>query len=351
MSAVSPEQLLERLARHKPIAAILLLGEDLYLRDSCREKLVEAYVEEGARAWAVSRFSLGEVKLDRIVQQAQTLPMLSPTQVVFASDVEELENLGDEAREEAVERLKSYLDDPAPFTVLVLEAVKLDQRTKLFKLLGDAALVVRVELSDAKDADQRRAAAIEAAKDLVKGMGREAGATIDPEAGDDLVEALNGDLAAIRMEIEKLATYVGDKRRITLADVDVLVVSEHRYSVWQLADMLAARDRDRALTFLDSLLRRGEQPAGLVGALAWMYRKLVQAQEAPANSNKYQAAGRLKLRPEAAEVALRSAHRIPRKRLLAGLGALYEADSQLKSNSKEAEKRIILEFLLTRLTA
>jgi DNA polymerase III delta subunit len=82
-----------------------------------------------------------------------------------------------------------------------------------------------------------------------------------------------------------------------------------------------------------------------------MYRKLVQAQETPANSNKYQAAGRLKLRPEAAELALASAHRIPRKRLLNGLSALYEADSQLKSNAKEAEKRIILEFLLTRLTA
>jgi DNA polymerase-3 subunit delta len=351
MPATSHDQLLARLAKGKPVPAVVLLGEDLYLRDMCRAQLVETYVPEGARQWGVSRFSLAEVKLNRVLQQAETLPMLTPRQVVFVEDLEALEDLGDDAQEKAAEYLEEYLGRPAPFTVLVLEVGKLDQRTKLFKMLSANALVVSVELSGEKDEDKRRAAAIEAAKGVAREMARDAGVTMDTDAADELVATLNGELARIRTEIEKLATYVGDRRRITLADVDALVVSEERYSVWQLTDMLATRDTARALEFLDSLVREGAEMPALVGALAWMYRKLIEAQEAPANLTGWQAASRLRMRPETAELALRSARLIPREQLLAGLGALYEADSQLKSGANEAGRRFVMEFLLTRLTA
>ncbi len=351
MAAATHEQFLARLAKGEQVAAVVLLGEDLYLRAMCRDKLAETYVAEGARPWGVSRFSLAEVKLDRVRQQAETMPMLSPRQVVFVEDLEGLDDLGDEAREKAIEYLAEYLRRPAPFSVLVLEAGKLDQRSKLFKMLSESALVVSVELSGEKDEDKRRAAAIESAKSLAREMARDAGVQIEADAANELAATLNGELASIRTEIEKLATYVGARRRITLADVDALVVSGERYSVWQLADMLAARDRKRALVFLDSLIREGEDPVGLVGALAWMYRKLIEAQEAPAGLNGWQAASRLRMRAETAEVALRTARRIPREELLQGLDVLYEADSQLKSNAKDTEKRSVMEFLLTRLTA
>ncbi|MGH9814506.1 MAG: DNA polymerase III subunit delta [Candidatus Acidiferrales bacterium] len=351
MPASSHEQLLTRLAKGKLVATVLLLGEDLYLREMCRAKLIEAYVPEEGRQWGVSRFSLGDVELDRVLQQAETLPMLTPQQVIFVEGLDALDDLGDDARETAVERLAKYLENPAPFTLMVLEAAKLDQRTKLAKMLGEKALVVSVELSGAKDGDERRAAMVEAAKPLVKKLAADAGAQIDADAADELATILNGELARIRTEVEKLATYVGKSRRITLGDVDALVVAEQRYSVWQLADMLAARDRKRALVFLDSLLREGEHPAQLVGALAWMYRKLIQAHEAPPHMNKFQAAGAFRMRPETAEVALRSAKQIPRAQLLAGLSALYEADSRLKGGAKGTESRAVMEFLLTRLTA
>ncbi len=113
--------------------------------------------------------------------------------------------------------------------------------------------------------------------------------------------------------------------------------------------MLASRKRGAALAFLDNLLREGEQPAGIVGALAWMYRKLIEARDLPAHTNGFQAARQLGMRPEAAETAVRQAHRIPKKDLLAGLAALAEADSQLKSANPNP--RAMMEFLIARLTS
>ncbi|HUK30746.1 MAG TPA: hypothetical protein VLV89_06500, partial [Candidatus Acidoferrum sp.] len=57
MPQLDLEGLLERLSKGKPIPAILLLGEDSYLKETCRNKIIETYVEEGTRDWGVARFS------------------------------------------------------------------------------------------------------------------------------------------------------------------------------------------------------------------------------------------------------------------------------------------------------
>src|SRR6202158_4138265 len=136
-------------------------------------------------------------------------------------------------------------------------------------------------------------------------MARELGVELDPDAAEELAEILNGELAAIRTELEKLAAYVGGRRRITRADVELLVVSTRKYSVWELTDILASRQPSVALEFLDSLLREGEQPAQLLGALAWMYRKLIEAQELPEGAQGWQAASRLHMQAKTAEMAVR----------------------------------------------
>jgi DNA polymerase III subunit delta len=127
------------------------------------------------------------------------------------------------------------------------------------------------------------------------------------------------------------------------------VVSARKFTVWKLAEVFAARNRAKAMEFLDALLREGEQPAGIVGALAWMYRKLVEAREIPAGTNPYQAARELGMHPDSAAIALAQCRKIPREQLLAGMVALAEADSALKSGGPNP--RATLEFLIARLTA
>ena len=57
MARVSPEELLARLQKGKAIPALLLLGEERYLRDACRAQLIDRFVPEASRAWGVSRYS------------------------------------------------------------------------------------------------------------------------------------------------------------------------------------------------------------------------------------------------------------------------------------------------------
>jgi DNA polymerase-3 subunit delta len=337
MPVVSPAKLAERLGQGKPVAAVVLLGTDSYLREMCRGKIVEVCVPEATRDWAVARLSPRESSWDEILQRAETMPMLAPRQVIIVEDAESIEKLGEKSRDEVLGALEKYFDSPAPFTLLVFEARELDGRQKFSKLLQEKALVVELTIGN------------ESAAELAVHIAKECGAELDRPAAIMLAEILDGEPARIRIELEKLATYVQGLGRITTADVEGLVVAARKNTVWQLAEMLASRKRVEALAFLDNLLREGEQPAGIVGALAWSYRKLIEARDLPAHTSGFEAARQLSMRPDAAEAAVRQAHRVPRKDLLAGLTALAEADSELKSANPDP--RAFMEFLIARLTS
>ncbi len=342
MPRIAAGDLLGRIAKGKPVPAVLLLGDEPFLRDSCRSLLIEKYVSESARAWGVSHFSAVDGGTQAALGQAQTLPMLSRQQVVFLGEVEALEKLGEEKREEALQAIGAYLENPAPFTTLVLEASALDQRMKLAKLLAEKALVVAVSLGE--DERERRANAVAQAA----GVAAELGVALEPGAAEELADFVADDLLRIKTELEKLAAFAGERRRIRREDVASLVVSQKKNTVWQLAEMIAARQRRTALEFLDRLLREGEEPVALVGAMAWMYRKLIEAQELKGPLDGWQAARQLGMRPEMAELALQSARGIPRDQLLAGLRALQECDDRLKGGARNP--RALLDFLITRLT-
>lgn len=336
MPEINVQNLLQRVEKGKPIPAIVLLGSDPYLRDQCRNTLIEQFIPAAAREWAVFKISASRSGLDELLQRAQMPPMLSPRQILVLQDAESLEFGGDEAVERMTGALAAYLKNPAPFSTLLVEAEQLDRRKKLFKILSSDALIVELTVGSAD---------ISA---LAAQMARELGAQIEPAAAAELADAVNGEPAKLRLELEKLALYASG-RKITVADVDALVVSARKYTVWKLAEVFAARDRRAALEHLDCLLREGEQPAGIVGALSWMYRKLIEARELPPGTNQFQAARDLGMRPEGAAVALAQARRIPREQLLAGISILAEADSVLKSGAPNP--RATLEVAVARLTA
>lgn len=343
MPTISSESLSARLTKGKPLPPLLVLGKDAYLRDAVREQVIEASVEPAARSWAVGRYSADEGELGAALAQARTVPMLARRQVVIVTEVEGVEQMPEEKREAEAQNVSEYLADPAPFTVLILEARELDQRTKFTKMLLEKALVVTAELPE--DPHERA----RTASRLAVEMARDRGSVIERDAAEELADLCNCDLAAMQNEIEKLATYAGAGQPIRRADVEALVVSEKKYSVWELAEVLATRQRGPAFHFLANVLQQGESGPALIGAMAWMYRKLIEAQQLSPHTAPYQAASRLGMRVATAEIAMRNARKISRQQLVEGLHALYEADNTLKSGS--ADDRAVMEFVLAQLTA
>ncbi len=341
MARISLEELSARLDQSKKLPGLLLLGDEPYLRDKCRAALIDHYVAEAARTWAVSRFSADRGETQAALDQAQTLPMLSPKQLVFLEEAEAIESLGEKNRKETVDGILAYLKDPAPFTVLVIEAAKLDMRMQLGKNLAQEMLVVEVGTGDNQEG--RLAAAIEVARSLAQEQGIE----LEKGAAEELAELVSGDLLRLQTEMEKLATFAGERKQIRKTDIAVLVISEKTTTIWEVAGFLAAQQPKQALEFINRLFQEGEAALLMLGGITWMYRKIVEASELRGATNGWQAARALGMRPEQAEIALQCSRKISKERLFNGLQALRDADVQLKSGKDE---RTVLEFLVWELS-
>jgi DNA polymerase-3 subunit delta len=342
MPTISAESLIARLTKTKAAPPLLVLGSDVYLRQVYRDQAIEACVDPATRGWAISRFSAADGEFPNALAQARTVPMLARRQVIIVTELEAVEQMPDRERDAEIQNLADYFKDPAPFTVLILEANKLDQRMKFAKMLSEQALVLAAELPEDPRERSRLAAT------FASQMARDRKSAIEDAAAEALADLCNGDLGAIQSEIDKLATYAGAGQVIRRADVEALVVSERKYSVWELAEVLAACQRERAFQFLANVWQQGETAPALIGAMAWMCRKLIEAQQLSPQTSAYQAAGRLNMRPASAEIAIRHARKIPRRQLVEGLRALYDADSSVKGGSPN--DRAVMEFVLARLT-
>src|SRR5579862_7442272 len=121
MPTITAESLTSELNRRKGLS-LLILGKDTYLRDAFRKQVIETSIDPATREWALSRYSAREGEFGNGLAQARTVPMLAQRQVVIVSGIEALEEMPEDKRETETQDLAEYLANPAPFTVLLLEA-------------------------------------------------------------------------------------------------------------------------------------------------------------------------------------------------------------------------------------
>ena len=106
------------------------------------------------------------------------------------------------------------------------------------------------------------------------------GIRFDPDAARELVDALGADMMMVASELEKLCLFVaGREARITLGDVETMVLAAKQRTLYELTDAISQRDRTRALLLLHGLLNAsdgGEDAAiGHLYMLARTFRQML----------------------------------------------------------------------------
>jgi DNA polymerase-3 subunit delta len=179
---------------------------------------------------------------------------------------------------------------------------------------------------------------------------------IDTDGARELVDSLGGDMMMISNEVEKLILYVGEKKRITLGDVETMVLAAKQRSVYDLTDAISAKDRVRALEVLDAILSTGDGEEAAIGhiyMLAKTFRQMLVILERNVRDQRALWAALwqgFRVPPFAAEDIIRQARRYKSKRELIGATRLVaKADVALRSNP--VSKRLVLEKLVLDLTA
>jgi DNA polymerase-3 subunit delta len=186
---------------------------------------------------------------------------------------------------------------------------------------------------------------------------QESGIRMDPDAAHELVDALGEDMMLISSELEKLLLYTLGHDRITLGDVETLVLGAKQRSLYELTDAISAHDPVRALALLHGLLNSseaGEDAAiGHLYMLARTFRQMLVILEKNVHDSRaiWQALWQgFRMPPFAAEDLIRQARRYKnRGNLTRALRLVARADMELRSSPPD--KRLVLERLVYELAS
>ena len=175
---------------------------------------------------------------------------------------------------------------------------------------------------------------------------------LEADAARELVDALGADMMLIASELEKLLLFTLGRGRITLGDVETMVLAAKQRSLYELTDAISSRNRARALALLQGLLNSsdaGEDAAiGHLYMLARTFRQMLVILEKNVRDSRaiWQALWQgFRMPPFAADDLIRQARRYKsRRELTRALRLIARADLELRSSPPD--KRLVLERLV-----
>jgi len=336
--------------------AYVFVGDEVFFRKRCREAILQHLVPPDLRDFSLFEFDLGETDLAEILDRARTPSLMAPFQVFFVRGVKNLFARG--SNEEKLASIEAYCKDPNPDAVLIFVADHIsipadarrmdmtdkDRYERIRETLGQYCAIV--ELARVEEGEAIRWIGEYCSTQNVK---------IEPDAARELVDALGGDMMMVSNDLEKLILYVGEKRRVTLGDVETMVLAAKQRSLYELTDAISARDRVRALEILDAMLTTGEGDEAAIGhlyMLAKTFRQMLVILERNVRDQRMLWAALwqgFRVPPFAAEDIIKQARRYKsRRELTRAIRLVAKTDLALRSNPPS--KRLVLEKLVLDLT-
>lgn len=352
-----PDRFVSEVKDRKLKPGYLFIGDEAFFRKRCRDAVLRFLVPEGMRDFSLYDFDLAETEIVEVLDRARTPSLMAPFQVFFVRGVKELYGRGSHDAE--FNAIKNYFENPNPDALIIfvadhisipadarrMEMTDRDRYERIKETLGpfcDVITLARVEEGEAVKWVTEQA--------LQEGM------KVDADAARELVDALGGDMMLIANELEKLILFVGEKKRITLGDVETLVLAAKQRSLYELTDAISAKDRVKALEVLNAMLSTADGEEAAIGhlyMLAKTFRQMLVIFERNVRNPRmlWQALWQgFRVPPFAAEDIIRQARRYQsRRELTRALRLIARADLALRSNPPG--KRMVLENLVLELSS
>jgi DNA polymerase III subunit delta len=276
-----PDPLSGEIREDRLAPGYVFYGEEDFLAEEFVQKLREALISPDAQAFGLERFDLGQVRWPEIIDTARTAPFFfSPWRIVVVRTVEEKKS-SNEARESKANSkklssldekiLREYFRSPASRTVLVVVISGVVKKTHFLLKFFDSLkprTVVLVEMKRLK-----KPALVAWMAQRLASLGKSAAS----DALSRLEEVAGSDLRRIDQEIEKIANYVGDRKRVEIEDVLQVCDWTRSFIEWELTEALKGVDQRRLLLTLGRAFEEGEKPEHVIGVLANFFRDLLLA--------------------------------------------------------------------------
>lgn len=216
-------------------AVYYLHGDDDYLKEDTIRRMIDAAVDPATRDFNLEVRRATELDAETLGSLLDTPPMMSDRRVVVVRDVGAL-------KKDARAMLDRYLKSPASDLVLILHS---PSGAKVEKALEGKSTAV----------DFQPLSGAQLPKWIQHHVEKELAARITPEAVSLLQDAAGSDLAQLKLELDKLASFVG-AGVIDEEAVSAVVGIRRTETLGAFLDAVGQRDAARALALLPGVLQQ-----------------------------------------------------------------------------------------------
>ena len=257
------------------LAGYFFYGEENFLAHQFIDDLKKVLFPDEEGEPVIERFSLASHPWRDIIDSARTTPLLfsSSRLIIIESPPRKKENIPspkEELSSSDKKVLEEYFSSPVPNTVLAaIFPGKIRKTSGLIKFLStlpSSAVSVK-ETKPLKNWE------------LISWIERKLyfwGKVADQDAVERLIELAGNNLRRIDNEIEKVVTYVGENKNVSVDDVSQVTGWVRSFVEWELSESLDRADYKQCLIVVNKLLdKEGMVPVNIMGLIAGFFRDLL----------------------------------------------------------------------------
>jgi len=304
----------------------LFHGDEDFFLDEELNKLKKGYSE-----FNFERMNAEKGGADMIISALTTCPLLGGDRLVVIDSYQ-----GDENDDEKLFNVLRGLDNSVKAVFVYYDGP--DKRRKLYKFFEKNGEIKEFKRFSEWEQDKVLA--------WIVNRVRSGGKKIGSRAANLLVEIAGLNLRMLDKEIEKIATYLGDREMIEERDVAGLA-SSGEMDAFALSNALRDKDVRESIKCLTGYFRDGQDPHGLIGMLAKLYRMLLQVKCLEEKGlGQFDIARELHAKPYFIKKCAEKTGRFTVKELSDSIIKLHYADLKMKSG---ASPRLTMEMLIPEL--
>lgn len=231
-------------------------GEEEFLLNKNYNFLVNRLLDETSREFNFNVFDSQNFNAEMFLDSYNMYPMMSQHRLLVIKD---LESISDSTFSSIDEIFKT----PNPSSIVIFLSNQVDKKKKMYTTLGKHAYVLEFKKPFENQISY-----------WIKYLCKEREIDITDSACDVLHFKIGTNLRTLDKEIQKLIDYVGAKKLIEEADVELVVTDQVRSTLFQYIDQWAERDTLKQLKVIEQLDQGGGSEFGFLSLLARHFRIL-----------------------------------------------------------------------------
>ncbi|MFP3042091.1 DNA polymerase III subunit delta [Treponema primitia] len=235
---------------------LLFLGPEFGEKQDAIEEIRRNIKKQFGAPAEETSFYAGETPVNEMVSILRNGSLFADARLFFIKNAELLK------KKDELELLASYMAAPQDDTTMILISDNTGLDKTLEKRVDKAGKRVFWELFENKKTE------------WVANFFRREGFRIDEEGIEAILELVENNTDSLKRECSRLTLFLDKNSVVGEAEVEKWLSHTREESAFTLFSRIAEGDLTRSVEILHALLAAKETPVGILGVLAWCFRKL-----------------------------------------------------------------------------